>query len=141
MPQTTAQFYLEVIFQCQKASKTQRPSIVMPCNSLHIFINQLRHSVKIPVLSIVDGEHLDDDRLYLESVAKRLGDLGVDSIALACTDLQLLLPIKSNVPVFDTMKILAESTARAIMTGSYPHEHSAGTIVLCRKSVTMINNN
>ena len=28
--------------------------IVIPCNSVHIFINQIRESVKVPVLSIVD---------------------------------------------------------------------------------------
>jgi len=97
-PETTSEFYLDVIFSCQKKDKTNRPLIiissvplpyqieedaisknvgierclpflieeakrleksgadfiVMPCNSLHIFINDLRKSVKIPVLSIVE---------------------------------------------------------------------------------------
>src|SRR5665647_1369744 len=90
-PETTAEFYLEVIFQCQKRNDKQRPSIVissvpllfeierdliesntgkerylpflvdearrlersgvaflvMPCNSLHVFINEIRESVAI----------------------------------------------------------------------------------------------
>lgn len=98
-PETTAEFYLDVIFSCQKQDKTARPSIVissvplpyvieedaiakntgiervlpfliteaqrleksgvdfvvMPCNSLHVFIEQIRASVKIPVLSIVEA--------------------------------------------------------------------------------------
>lgn len=28
--------------------------LVMPCNTMHVFINEIRNSVKIPVLSIVD---------------------------------------------------------------------------------------
>lgn len=97
-PETTSEFYLDIIFSCQKKEKTSRPSIiissiplpyqieedlilksegadryipyltqaaqrlekagagflVMPCNSLHVFITQIRESVKIPVLSIVE---------------------------------------------------------------------------------------
>lgn len=97
-PETTSEFYLDIVFSCQKKDKTARPSviiasvplpyqieedaisknvgierclpfliteaqrlekagadfIVMPCNSLHIFIQDIRNSVKIPVLSIVE---------------------------------------------------------------------------------------
>ncbi|MEI7792101.1 MAG: amino acid racemase [Candidatus Berkelbacteria bacterium] len=97
-PETTAEFYLDVIFSCQEKNKTARPNIiissvplpyqieedlimrnvgseryipyltaeaqrlekagadfiVMPCNSLHIFIEEIRKSVSIPVLSIVE---------------------------------------------------------------------------------------
>ena len=97
-PETTAEFYLDVIFSCHKIDKTARPSvvigsvplpyrveeglilknkgaerylpflvaeaqrleragvdfIVMPCNSLHVFIEQIRDSVRVPVLSIIE---------------------------------------------------------------------------------------
>ncbi len=97
-PETTAEFYLDVCFSCQKRRKTSRPSIiiasvslsykvekeailknvgverllpllineakrlekagaefiVMPCNSLHIYIKEIRAAVKIPVLDIVE---------------------------------------------------------------------------------------
>ena len=97
-PETTSEFYLDLVFSCQKKDKTHRPSIiigsvplpysieedaisknigierclpfliteakrleksgadfiVMPCNSLHIFIKDIRTAVKIPVLSIVE---------------------------------------------------------------------------------------
>ena len=97
-PETTSEFYLELIFSCQKLNKVNRPPIliysvplpydieedaiargkgeercvpfildaakklekagadflVMPCNSLHAFIEDLRSVVKIPVLSIVE---------------------------------------------------------------------------------------
>jgi aspartate racemase len=97
-PETTSEFYLELIFSCQKLNKVNRPQILiysvplpynieedaitrgrgeerclpfllkaakklekagadfilMPCNSLHTFIEEIRSSVKIPVLSIVE---------------------------------------------------------------------------------------
>lgn len=97
-PETTSEFYLDIVFSCQKKSKTSRPAviissvplpytieedaiaknigierclpfltaeaqrlekagadfIVMPCNSLHIFIEDIRNSVSVPVLSVVE---------------------------------------------------------------------------------------
>lgn len=97
-PETTSEFYLDLVFSCQKKDKSHRPLIiiasvplpyaieedaisknigierclpfliseakrleksgadfiVMPCNSLHIFIKEIRNAVKIPVLSIVE---------------------------------------------------------------------------------------
>jgi aspartate racemase len=97
-PETTAEFYLEVVFNCYKNNKEARPPImiwsvplnyeiendlltkssgeeryipylvdaaeklesagadflVMPCNSLHIFIDEIRNAVNIPVLSIIE---------------------------------------------------------------------------------------
>jgi aspartate racemase len=97
-PETTANFYLEIISYCKKLDHVSRPPvllwsvpleyqieqdlllhsngeekyipylvegaqtlekggadfIVLPCNSLHIFIDEIRAAVKIPVLSIVE---------------------------------------------------------------------------------------
>lgn len=97
-PETTSEFYLDIVFTCAKLDKTTRPAIiiasvplpyqieedlilksegmeryipyltaeaqrlekagadfiVMPCNSLHVFIDQIRESVSVPVLSIVE---------------------------------------------------------------------------------------
>lgn len=97
-PETTAEFYLDVIFSCQKKNTTQRPHIlissvplqfkieedllfqgigiekylpflvaeakrlkkagadflVIPCNSVHVFIQEVRQAVSIPVLSIIE---------------------------------------------------------------------------------------
>src|SRR3989344_547966 len=97
-PETTSEFYLELIFGCYLKNTVQRPPVlvwnvplkyeieedllkksegeeryipylieaaqklekagadflVMPCNSLHIFIKEIRGSVKIPVLSIIE---------------------------------------------------------------------------------------
>ncbi|MFA5995399.1 MAG: amino acid racemase [Patescibacteria group bacterium] len=97
-PETTSEFYLDLVFSCAKKDKTARPAIVIasvplpykieedlilksegmeryipyltaeaqrlekagadfiviPCNSLHVFIEQIRKSVSVPVLSIVE---------------------------------------------------------------------------------------
>ena len=97
-PETTSEFYLDLVFSCQKKGGASRPPviissvplpyqieedaiskntgierclpflieeakrleiagadlIVMPCNSLHIFIEQIRSAVSIPVLSIIE---------------------------------------------------------------------------------------
>ena len=97
-PETTSEFYLEIVFECYKKNKEQRPPIliwnvplkykieedllekaegeeryipylieaakklekagadflVIPCNSVHAFIKEVRNSVKIPVLSILE---------------------------------------------------------------------------------------
>ena len=110
-PETTSEFYLELVFSCQKINQTHRPQIlicsvplpynveedaiargigenrcipflleaakklelagadflVMPCNSLHVFIDEIRKSVKIPVLSIVEET---TTFLKLQSISK-----------------------------------------------------------------------
>ncbi len=97
-PQTTANFFMEVVLKCAKINKLEQPEIliqnvkvpfelqekfimkgeggdeflkilvdsakklekagadflVIPCNSVHVFIDEIRNSVKIPVLSILD---------------------------------------------------------------------------------------
>ena len=97
-PETTAKFYLDLIFKCYKVNKEKRPPIliwnvplkykieqdfiekgtgkdkylpyltkaaqslekggadflVIPCNTVHVMINEVRKSVGIPVLSIVE---------------------------------------------------------------------------------------
>ncbi|MEI8364604.1 MAG: amino acid racemase [archaeon] len=97
-PETTSEFYLNIVFSSYKQNKEFRPGIiissvpmpykieeevitknegserlipflvteakrleaagadflVMPCNSLHVFINEIRNSVNIPVLSIIE---------------------------------------------------------------------------------------
>src|SRR3989338_6037155 len=97
-PETTSEFYLDIVFSCQKKERIARPPIiisnvplpyqieedaiaknigierclpfltqeakrlekagadfiVMPCNSLHVFIEEIRKSVSVPVLSIIE---------------------------------------------------------------------------------------
>lgn len=217
-PETTAKFYLEVIFSCFQKNKEFKPPIliwnvplpydiekdlilkskgeerylpflleaaqrlekggadflVLPCNSLHIFITEIRKSVKIPVLSIVEetvkllkGQQItsvgilgtntilkrklyenelhkagmkqavpndceqakigkiinnlvsnkqnDYDRQDLIQIIKSFSKKKVKTVILACTDLQLLVPKLPGIVIFDTMKILVDSTVREIL--------------------------
>ena len=145
--------------------------IVLPCNTAHVFIDDIRNSVNIPVLSIIDESlkilksrgivkvgllatpatvknKLFDKKICLvkpdklnqrkmgkiinnilknqDAVKNRLGLLNVinsiakksDALLLACTDLQLLITEKEikGIKVLDTMQILANATAREILS-------------------------
>lgn len=217
-PGTTAEFYLDIIYSCQKKSRTRRPGIiissvplpynieedlitknkgakrylpfltaeakrlervgadfiVMPCNTLHMFIEKIRQAVSIPVLSIVEetvnffklnsykkvgiiatsatiqnnlykdafkkegieylapdvyqqakmgkiilnlvtGLQKNRDREELISIINSFERKKVDCIALACTDLQLLIPKHHKLKIFGTLKILADATVRKIL--------------------------
>ena len=217
-PETTSEFYLDLVFSCQKKDKTHRPSIiiasvplpykiekeaiakgigferilpflieeakrleksgadfiVMPCNSLHVFIKEIRNVVKIPVLSIVEeivkflkknkfkkvgivstsatiknklyenafeenqigyetpddfqqakmgkfilnlvtGQQKNSDREELIKIINDFEKKNVDCVALACTDLQLLIPKHPRLKIFDTMKIFADATVEKIL--------------------------
>src|SRR3989339_2209586 len=217
-PETTSEFYLDIIFLCQKKDRSSRPSIiiasvplpyaiedeaisknigieriapflvteakrlekagadflVMPCNSLHVFIKEIRNAVDIPVLSIVEetvkflkknnlnkvgivstsatiqnklyetafeqngigyetpddfqqakmgkfihnlvmGQQNAKDREGLIQIINDFEKKNVDCVALACTDLQLLIPKHPRLKIFDTMKILADVTVEEIL--------------------------
>lgn len=118
-PETTSEFYLELIFSCQKLNKVHRPGIliysvplpydieeeaiakgkgeerclpflleaaknlesagadfiVMPCNSLHVFIEEIRGFVSVPVLSIVE-----ETAKFLEK--ENISEIGLISTAI-----------------------------------------------------------
>ncbi len=217
-PETTSEFYLDVIFSCFKKDKNARPGIViasvplpyqieedlimknegakryipflvkeakrlekagvdfivMPCNSMHVFIENIRKSVRIPVLSIVEEtvkflkkkkfrkvgivstsatirnklyenafiknniRFVTPDELQQEKIGKFIHNLvmgqqnnkdreelikiindfktkKVNCVALACTDLQLLIPTHPTLKIFDTMKILVDATVERIL--------------------------
>lgn len=217
-PETTSEFYLNIVFLCYKKTQKTRPGIVvssvplpyqieedlitknknseryipflvneakrlekagvdfivMPCNSLHIFIQEIRNAVAIPVLSIIEetvkflkknnlnkigivstsatiqnklyetafeennityltpdplqqakmgkiilnlvtGQQKNSDREELIQIINNFENKNVDCVALACTDLQLLLPDHPQLKIFDTMKIFAEATVEEIL--------------------------
>ena len=150
--------------------------LVMPCNTLHRYMPEIKAAVKIPVLSIVeetlryikehgfnkvgliatmgtvknkvyedllsqndiellkpsdlaqqqlnkiivklvDGMFLDSDRQVIMSTIDDMAKRNADAVALACTDLQLLLPESEEVHVFDTMRILAEAVVEYQLEG------------------------
>jgi len=146
----------------------------MPCNSLHVFIEEIRNAVNIPVLSIIEetvkflkknkfkkagivstsatiknklyehafkknniayvtpddfqqakmgkfilnlvtGQQKNSDREELIKIINDFEKKGVDCVALACTDLQLLIPKHPSLKIFDTMKIFADATVDMIL--------------------------
>jgi len=120
-PETTSEFYLELIFSCKQLNKVSYPNIiinsvpltfkierdaiadgvgeerclpylidtaknlekagvdflVLPCNSLHIFIKDIRQSVKIPVLSI------------LEETCKFLKEKNINKVGIIATPITI----------------------------------------------------
>jgi aspartate racemase len=120
-PETTAEFYLAIVFRCAQIAREHRPAIltwnvplpysveeaaltkgaqveryipflqdaakrleaggadflVMPCNTLHRFIEEIRASVNIPVLSVVDA------------VIDFLKDKKIDDVGLVATGITL----------------------------------------------------
>ena len=217
-PETTSEFYLDIVFSCYKKTKEARPGIiissvplpyaieedlieknegseryipflvaeakrleaagadflVMPCNSLHVFIQEIRDAVDIPVLSIIEetvkflkknglnkvgivstsatiqnklyetafekndityvtpddfqqakmgkyilnlvtGQQNNRDREGLIQIIDDFEAKGVDCVALACTDLQLLIPKHPRLRIFDTMKVFADATVEKIL--------------------------
>lgn len=146
--------------------------LVMPCNSMHIFIKEIRKAVGIPVLGIVEetvkvlknediesvgllatsvtlenglfqtalakdkipfnvpssndqsevskvilnilsGKKSDHDKIKITKIIK---SLGTNTLILACTDLQLLLPKMANMNIIDTMQVLAKATVKEILS-------------------------
>jgi len=217
-PETTSEFYLDIVFSSYKKTKKSRPGIiissvplpyqieedlivsnkgsdryipflvkeakrlekagsdfiVMPCNSLHVFIEEIRNAVKIPVLSIIEetvkflkknkfkkvgivstsatiqnklyetafeknniayvtpndlqqakmgkfilnlvtGQQKNTDRKELIKIINDFENKDVDCVALACTDLQLLIPKHPKLKILDTMKIFADATVDKII--------------------------
>lgn len=217
-PETTSEFYLDIVSSCQKLAKKARPGIiissvplpykieedlieknigseryipflikeakrlkkagadfiVMPCNSLHVFIQEIRNFVNIPVLSIIEetvkflknnnlnkvgiistsatiqnklyenafekneidyetpddfqqakmgkfilnlvtGQQNNRDREWLIQIINDFDKKNVDCVALACTDLQLLIPKHPTLKIFDTMKIFVNATVQEIL--------------------------
>jgi len=217
-PETTAEFYLDIVFSSYKKTKKARPGIiissvplpykieedlimrnrgvekylsfltkeakrlesagadfiVMPCNSLHVFIEDIRNVVTVPVLSIVEetvkffkknnfnkvgivstsatienklyekafkksnityktpndfqqakmgqfilnlvnGKQKNSDREELITIINDFEKKDVDCVALACTDLQLLIPKHQSLKIFDTMKIFTNATVEYLL--------------------------
>lgn len=55
------------------------------------------------------------DTKSLLSVIENMKKSGAESVVLACTDLQLCMPKKSVVGVFDSMRILAEASVKELI--------------------------
>lgn len=132
-PETTAQFYQEIIFDSFQKNKLERPPlliwsiplkyqieedlitkaegedryipylqdaarrlesggadfIVIPCNSVHIFIDEVRNAVKIPVLSIVE-----ETSAFLKS--KNISNVGLLATKSTVDKKLYQMPLEAN---------------------------------------------
>lgn len=139
-PETTAQFYLELIFDAFQKNRIERPPlliwsvplkykieedlitkaageeryipylqdaarrlekggadfIVIPCNSVHIFIEQVRNSVDIPVLSIVEETASFLEKIHVVEIGLLATKSTIDSklykIPLDCSGIKIITP-------------------------------------------------
>ena len=62
------------------------------------------------------GRKDNRDRDGLVEIINSFEDKNVDCVALACTDLQLLIPKHPSLKIFDTMKILADATVAKMLS-------------------------
>ena len=60
-------------------------------------------------------EEIDEIFGRINKIVNNFEQKDVDCVALACTDLQLLIPKHPKINIFDTMKILVESTLDKIL--------------------------
>jgi len=67
------------------------------------------------ILNLVTGQQKNRDREDLIQIINDFEKKNVDCVALACTDLQLLIPKHPTLKIFDTMKIFADSTVEYLL--------------------------
>ena len=67
------------------------------------------------ILNLVTGIQSNKDREELIKIINDFESKDVDCVALACTDLQLLIPKHPTLKIFDTMKIFADATVEKIL--------------------------
>ena len=67
------------------------------------------------ILNLVTGQQKNRDREELIEIINEFEKKDVDCVALACTDLQLLIPKHPQLKIFDTMKVFADATVEEIM--------------------------
>jgi len=64
------------------------------------------------------GRQEDNNKAILENIIDSFADRGIEHIILACTDLQLLRPEHKTIKIYDTMKILKDSTIKQMLSNS-----------------------
>jgi aspartate racemase len=74
---------------------------------------------RIIFAELVDGVFRDESRQIYNRVMDRLADRGCDSVALACTEIPLLVRTEdAPLPTLDSTRLLAKAALREALTGS-----------------------
>ena len=63
---------------------------------------------------ILKNNHTEKDKIMFLKMVNNLSD--TNAVVLACTDLHILIPPDPKSKILDTMQLLAESTAREIIS-------------------------
>jgi aspartate racemase len=67
---------------------------------------------------LVYARFLPESRAYFQNVIRELGDNGCDAVALACTEIPLLIgAADSRLPILDSTRILARAAVREAISG------------------------
>jgi aspartate racemase len=67
---------------------------------------------------LVYARSLPESRAYFQNVIRELGDNGCDAVALACTEIPLLISAAdSRLPILDSTRILARAAVRETISG------------------------
>jgi len=84
---------------------------VLPTTHQQRIINHIIHN-------LLRNQHVDKASLQLTNIIISMQKQEVCNILLACTDLQLILPVVKGVTIHDSMNILAQATVREMIGGS-----------------------
>jgi aspartate racemase len=111
-PETTSEFYLDIVFSCQKKDKTSRPPIIISSVPLPYSIEE------DAILRNVGIERFEP---FLTAEARRLEKSGADFIAMPCNSLHVFikkLRQSVKIPVLsiieETVKFLKENDFKRV---------------------------
>ena len=65
--------------------------------------------MEVIIRKVIAGEVKKSDKLELIKIAKSLKQRGAQGIILGCTEFPLIFPKSFNMPVFDSLEILARA--------------------------------
>lgn len=63
---------------------------------------------------VIAGKSKKTDKIKLVEIANSLKEKGTGGIILGCTELPLIFPKKFDIPVFDSLEILARSLLKEV---------------------------
>lgn len=92
----------------------QEPLNKQRINVLSLSGNELNKLGKI-ITNLVLNNHTTKDRKDLITLIKSFSERNVNTILLACTDLQLITPSIKGMEIYDTMEILVTATVRTLL--------------------------
>jgi len=64
------------------------------------------------ILDTVAGKNLEENRIQVQKIARKLLEQGAEGIIEACTEIPIIFPKQHLVPVFDTLEILAQAVLK-----------------------------